>query len=47
MKLSMSLNFGQIPSLTIELAALEHMKTILSPGFSAIFIQIFFILSDN
>ena len=25
--------FCQIPSLTTELAALEHLKTILSPGF--------------
>ena len=29
----MSLNFGQIPSLTAELAAFEHLKATLSPGF--------------
>ena len=29
----MSLNVGQIPSLTMELAALEHLKFTLSPGF--------------
>ena len=29
----MSLNFGQIPSLITELAALEHLKTILPAGF--------------
>ena len=29
----MSLNFGQIQSLTTELAALEHMENIVSLGF--------------
>ena len=43
----MGLNFGQIPSLTTELAALEHLKTTLSPGFLCNFIQIFLILADT
>ena len=29
----MSLNFDQIPPLTMELAALERLKSIVSPGF--------------
>ena len=43
----MSLNFGQIPSLTTELSSLEHLKLHLHQVSSAIFIQIFLILADN
>ena len=32
-KVWMSLNFGQISSLTMELPALDHLKNIVSPGF--------------
>ena len=39
-KALMNLNVGQIPSLTAELAALEHLKNIVSPGFLCNFIQI-------
>ena len=37
MKVWMSLNFGQIPLLTTKLAALEYLKTTLSPGFQCNF----------
>ena len=47
MKVWMSLNSGQIPSLTTELATLENLKNILSPGFLCNFYQIFLILEDN
>ena len=43
----MSLIFGQIPSLTTELVALEHLKTILSPGFLCNVITIILILADG
>ena len=43
----MSLHLGQIPSLTTELAAFEHLKIIVSSGFLCNFIQIFLILADN
>ena len=43
----MSLNFGQIPSLTTELAAFELLKKYFHQVSSAIYIQIFLILADN
>ena len=43
----LSLHLGQIPSLTTELAAIECLKNIVSPGFLGHFIQIFLILADN
>ena len=39
-KARMNLNFGLIQPLTTELVALEHMKNIVSPCFSFIYIQI-------
>ena len=41
------ITLGQIASLTMELAALEHLKLYIHQVFSAIFIQIFLILADN
>ena len=46
-KVWVSLNFGQILSLTKELVALEHLKTILSPGFLCNFNSDLSILADN
>ena len=43
----MSLIFGQILSLTMELSALEYLKNIVLPGFLRKFIKIFLILADN
>ena len=40
----MSLNFGQISSLTTDLATSEHLKTTLSPGFLCIFSSSFYYL---
>ena len=43
----MSSNFGQIPSLSMQLAAFEHLKIIVSSGFLCNFIQIFLLLAGN
>ena len=43
----MSLNFGQISSLTMELAALELLKNIVSPGFLCNFYSDLFNIADN
>ena len=43
----MSLNFDQIPSLTTELAAFEHLEMYFNQVSSEIFIQNFLILVDN
>ena len=42
----MSLNFDLIPLLTAELAALERLKNIVSPGFLGHFYSEFFILAS-
>ena len=42
MKAGMSLNLSQITSLTTELAALEHLKIIVSSGFLCNFYSDFF-----
>ena len=46
-KAYMSLNFGQIPPLTKELAALEHLKTRCHPVISVDIDLIFFKLAGN
>ena len=46
-KARISLNFGQFPSLTTELAALEHLKMYFHQVSSESFIQINIILVDN
>ena len=43
----MTLNLGQMPSLTTELAAFKHLKIIVSSSSSAVFFRSFFILADN
>ena len=42
-----SLNFGQISSLAIELAALEHLKIIVSSDLFCNYIQFVLIFADN
>ena len=47
MKAYMSLNFGQIPPLTTELAALEHLKNRCRHVISVVIDPIFFKLAGN